>query len=198
MEKKLTNEVVVAKNAITDEEIVKALDICYTSPCCTNECPYFNKNGRNFCVESKAFYNDLKALINRLQDENERLTEDCESADAVLEAQTHLIDLIKKDKAELQKQVDELKNELQSKEISIEMSGGHIIKMNVGKWAEMSKVIEQQAVKDTAREIFDWLKSEVIMTEIPHCGELSEEDVEAVMLWQIEEHFKKRYGVEVE
>ena len=51
---------------------------------------------------------------------------------------------------------------------------------------------------DTAREIFKWLKSEVIMTEIPHGSEPCEEDVEAVMWWQIEEHFKKKYGVEVE
>ena len=65
------------KNKLTDEEIVKALDICYNFKGCTNECPYFNKNGRNFCMEDKAFYKDLKDLINRLQAENKGLEDLC-------------------------------------------------------------------------------------------------------------------------
>lgn len=56
-EKKLTDD-----TEIDVGMIVKALDICYNSPCCTAECPYFNKNGRNLCVENKAFYRDMKRI----------------------------------------------------------------------------------------------------------------------------------------
>lgn len=64
---------------LTNEEVIKALDICYTSPCCTNECPYFNKNGRNFCVENKAL-KDMKRIVQEhaeQQAEIERLKEQC-------------------------------------------------------------------------------------------------------------------------
>ena len=157
------------------------------------------KNGRYaFTIEKVGGQTVAEKLADQ-KAEIERLTEDCESADAVLEAQTHLIDLIKKDKAELQKQVDELK-----------ANNEHLDSENTRLVCEMDKLLDdgwdimdeeadawyKKGGKDTAKEIFDWLKSEVIMTEIPHGGELSEEDVEAVMWWQIEEHFKKRYGVE--
>ena len=48
---------------LTDEEIIKALDFCYSSPCCGSGCPYFNKHGRNFCVEDKALYKDMKRIV---------------------------------------------------------------------------------------------------------------------------------------
>lgn len=163
---------------LTDEEIVKALDICYDSPCCSADCPYFNKNGRNFCIEDKALYKDMKRIVQEHAEQKaeiERLT--VENGWLSKERNKTTIEC-----AELQKQVDALKQE------------NSILSVTV----EMHDEVEKQAVKDTADKIFDWLKSEVIMTEIPHGGEPSEEDVEAVMWWQIEEHFKKRYGVEVE
>ena len=48
---------------LTDEEIVKALEVCYSSSCCSANCPYFNKHGRNFCVEDKALYKDMKRIV---------------------------------------------------------------------------------------------------------------------------------------
>ena len=116
---------------LTDEEVITAMEICYTFTGCTNECPYFNKNGRNFCMEDKAFYKDLKDLINRLQAENkgledlcnktyddltkeiERLTEELNKAYNSVEkigrnAHEMLTNLEDENKA-LQKQVDELK-----------------------------------------------------------------------------------------
>ena len=58
----------------TDEEIVKAIDKCYAIPVnCEDGCPYFNKYGRNFCVEDKRFYHDLKDLLKRQKVEIERL-----------------------------------------------------------------------------------------------------------------------------
>lgn len=49
---------------MTDEEIVKAIDKCFAIPMkCEDGCPYFNKDGRNFCVENNAFYKDLKRIV---------------------------------------------------------------------------------------------------------------------------------------
>lgn len=72
---------------LTDEEIAKAIEKCFAFPMkCEDGCPYFNKHGINFCVEDKAFYNDMKRIVQehseqkaeneRLQSENERLTEE--------------------------------------------------------------------------------------------------------------------------
>ena len=121
-------------------------------------------------------YTKLKNDFDNLE-ENYRLCKDANNT-------------IKMNAAELQKQVDELKTE-----IKLEKEWGDI---KVAQALADFKIWKQQTVKDTAKEIFEWLKSEVIMTEIPHGSEPCEEDVEAVMWWQIEEHFKKKYGVEVE
>lgn len=60
---------------LTDDEIVKAIDKCFAMPMkCEDGCPYFNKYGRNFCVEDKRFYHDVKDLIQRQNAEIERLT----------------------------------------------------------------------------------------------------------------------------
>ena len=124
---------------------------------------------------------DTLDLIHRQKAEIERLTEEHKT---VLNRSTmwkRLHTEVCEENAELQKQVDELKaNKV------IECHG-------MLKGCDMVK----QAVKDTAKEILQWLKAEVIMTEIPHGSEPCEEDVEAVMWWQIEKHFKKKYGVEV-
>lgn len=47
---------------LTDEEIIKALDICYNDVHCSIDCPYFNLNGRNFC-QDKELYKDLKRIV---------------------------------------------------------------------------------------------------------------------------------------
>ena len=131
-----------------------------------------------------------------------------------IRAKLLVFDRIKEQNAELQKQVDELKAEnlsavcdlnMRIVELDNELKQAKTLlefREETIKYLEDANIRYAEAlenkVKDTAKEIFDWLKSEVIMTEIPHGGEPSEEDVEAVMWWQIEEHFKKRYGVEVE
>lgn len=140
-EKKLTDEVVVAKNAITDEEIVKALEICYNTPCCTNDCPYFNKNGRNFCMEGKAFYKNLEDLINRQKAEIERLTEEKWQVQDDLDNYHAMYQVEVKAKAELQKQVDELTDKLGKVLLGVQAD-----ELLVAKGIE-------QSVKDTAKEI---------------------------------------------
>ena len=163
---------------LTDEEIVKALENCVNGDYKTKCKGCYCDKLKNSCLQMDK---DVLALIHRLQSENERLNEEA-NQDTITHIDICTENLsLRKQNAELQKQVDELKLDLEN-------------------WKKASygyKYAEEQAVKDTAKEIFDWLKSKVIMTEIPHGGEPSEEDVEAVMWWQIEERFKKRYGVEV-
>ena len=72
------------------------------------------------------------------------------------------------------------------------------IKQNAVELQKQVDELKEQAIKDTAKEILKWLKAKVIMTEISHGSEPCEEDVEAVMWWRIEEHFKKKFGVEVQ
>ena len=50
-------------------------------------------------------------------------------------------------------------------------------------------------VKEDAQKIYDFLKSNVISMEIPHGGEPAEEDVNAVMWWQIQKYFKDNYDI---
>ena len=62
---------------LTDEEIVKAWDICNNTPSCVSECPYFNKHGKNFCMENKTLYKDIKRIVQE-HAEYERKIEDGE------------------------------------------------------------------------------------------------------------------------
>lgn len=94
---------------LTDEEIVKALDICYNSTYCTNECPYFNKNGRNFCMEDKAFYKGLKDLINRLQSENKELRTE---SDRMVAEHLAFVERAKKADEQQKKYIEYLKRKL--------------------------------------------------------------------------------------
>jgi FtsZ-binding cell division protein ZapB len=101
---------------LTDEEVIKALDICYKMPHCTSECPYFNKSGRSFCKDHK-LYNDLKRIVQehtKQQVEIERLTlavEGFKGENKVLHKEnTNVIsmnDALYREKAELQKQVED-------------------------------------------------------------------------------------------
>lgn len=99
-EKKLTDEVVVAKNTITDEEIVKEL---------INESNRGEWCELSFidCVEVRVLKNALD-LINRQKAEIERLTEENEYLDMV--ARQALADY-----QNAQVQVDELKEELEKR-----------------------------------------------------------------------------------
>jgi uncharacterized protein (DUF2164 family) len=110
------------ERTLTDEEIVKALDFCSSATCCGSDCPYFNKHGRNFCVEDNAFYKDMKRIvlehaeqkaeIERLTEELEAKKKECrEIADDYQEMGTFYYNETVKT-AELQKQVDERENEI--------------------------------------------------------------------------------------
>lgn len=201
------------ENKLTDEEIVKAMEICanWNSMSNCKDCPI----GLDVCCENQnGFAKHALNLIHRLQEEIERLTEDCESADAVLEAQGHLIDLIKKDKVELQKQVEywESETKIARRDIDeaerlrkIQQERGDALykqvmegiqdyeklqkqvdelkesaKLDLKREKKWGKLMKEQAVKDTAKEILLWLLENTVGT----C------DFEAL--------FKERYGVEVE
>lgn len=167
---------------LTDEEIVKALEICYSSPCCTNECPYFNKHGRNFCVEDKALYKDMKRIVQEHAEQKaeiERLTEDYEDR---LCTAGNVYQVALDEKAELQKQVDELKTEkedlyFQNQNLQTYIDNHETI------WKRNS----EQAVKDTAKEILEELIEKAYSSG---CIDLNVNEVKA---W-----FREDYGVEVE
>ena len=166
---------------LTDEQIVKALECCINECDCEN-CPYGNNDDCMANVEH------ILDFIHRLQAENEQLTEVLdkeyalrlkhqlayESADAVLETQRHLIDLIKKDKAELEKQVDKLKTFIDFKTANV-----------------MCDKCKQQTVKDTVKEIFEAIFDE--------CWVIKDENGNRIFVESIIKHIaKERYGVEVE
>ena len=46
------------------------------------------------------------------------------------------------------------REEYEGKEITVEMSGGHKLRLTVGKFGEMSRVLEESTRKETAKEIF--------------------------------------------
>lgn len=52
------------------------------------------------------------------------------------------------------------------------------------------------AEKDTAKQIYDELKNEVISVDIPCGGEPAEEDCRAVLWWKIEQILRKKAQVE--
>lgn len=136
---------------LTDEEIVKALDICYSTPCCTNECPYFNKSGRNFCVENKAFYKDMKRIVQEHAEQKaeiERLTEENGQLNGYNSGLEYELEL-------KQKQVDELKEELKQ---AYETERANI-QAEIAEAGTSCHWCKQEAVKDTAKEIWNDITS---------------------------------------
>ena len=159
MEKKLNDDTEM-NVGMTDEQIVKALECCssaLTGEAC-EKCPL-----RGECVSKSNTIEELALdLIQRQKAEIERLTE--------YNANLNGMCLEFTDKnTELQKQVDELKLDLE----------------NWKKSAYGYKYAEEQAVKDTAKEIYLWLEDKYKrgMT-VPF----------NMLLNQL----KARYGVEVE
>ena len=176
----------------TSEKVVKALDVCYNSPRCTSECPYFNKNGRNLCVENKAFYKDTKRIAQEHAEQKaeiERLTEENailkgnppilvgRSLGKTIRAKLLAFDKMKEQNAELQKQVDEL-----------ETTNGQAMAYIEGLEYEL-----KQAVKDTAREIYGEIDdSDILVVETQEYGE-----IEVVPMERLKEIIKSK-GIEVE
>lgn len=155
---------------LTDEEIVKALDICFAFKGCTNECPYFNKNGRNFCVEDKALYKDLKRIVLEHAEQKaeiERLTEDVKLANDLYLERTKVLEDFRKKNVELQSNIKQLekdfaiqrdkKVEYYNKCVELQKQVDELKNRFENKaccnMSENCSMI-QKAVKDTSKEIF--------------------------------------------
>ena len=169
------------ENKLTDEEIIKALDICYNEPCCSNECPYFNKHGRNFCVEDKALYKDMKRVVQEHAEQKaeiERLTEENRVV-------IHNMDFHRNKKFELQKQVDEL-TAFKNEAISLSLYG------------KGRKDGEEVAVKDTAKEILTEI-DDLTLCIIGGSNEFEKGYFQAIadMKTAIKDLLKEKYTVEV-
>lgn len=176
---------------ITDEEVIKALDICYKMPHCTSECPYFNKSGRNFCKDHK-LYNDLKRIVQehaKQQAEIERLEKDVHDMSWVIKIHKYCVgaDHCQNSSTrefKLQNQLDELTEELDY----YKCANRELTSTN-----EMLKKYRKQDAKDTAKEIWD----DCIDKIMRGCGDDKE-------FWVVEilvETFKKYsvgFSVEVE
>lgn len=52
-----------------------------------------------------------------------------------------------------------------------------------------------ESCKNLIETIYDDLKSMLIITDIPHGSEPTEENVEAIMWWQASKYFKDRFNV---
>ena len=170
---------------LTDEEIIKALECCAVEPCedCGN-CPRFTKE--KLCHKANA--KQSLDLIRRLQYGYSSASKASEDWKAKYEKE-------RKENAELQKQVDELKK---SQVVHIHMD------------EQFKKECEceiQQAVKDTAKKISKELFEK--HTEIYNdyvCKNSNYDDVETnaiinfsdSLYFVISKYFKERFGVEVE
>jgi hypothetical protein len=130
-------KVVVAKNAITVEEIKKAVKKAFEEP--------FDDNGERFAVLSRDVINNILSENVNLKKEIERLKVSHKfivtkgGRDYGKTAHFKIIDYdrLKEQNAELQKQVDELTKPLYDEDL-----------FNLG---------YAKAVKDTAKEIISWL-----------------------------------------
>ena len=162
---------------LTDEEVVKALEVCGKDFECHN-CPYVDE-----CCErldgSAGLLIQALDLIHRLQAENERLTEEKETAWRKFKEKCNesielhmLLDKRATERVELQKQVDTWKAECQ--ELHDECEGCFA----------KAKGIKEQIEKDTAKEILQ-------MADKINKGGQND-------LCELEVAIKERYGVEVE
>lgn len=207
---------------LTDEEVVKALECCSTKTYCEDKCEYRLSSHGFECIPK--MMKQALDLIYRLQTElEEKDKERLRWGKLVIEKNREIKEL-KKEKEDLGKQLHEralkyctlqAENERLTKLAELRLRDNEeTCKLLLEKEKQVdelkeNQVIEchgmlkgcdmvKQAVKDKAKEILEWLKTKVIMTEIPHGSEPCEEDVEAVMWWHIEEYFKRTYDVEVE
>ena len=151
-EKKLTDEVVDAKNAITDEEIVKALECCKqkggkdTCKYCYT-CPASVWDFEDGITECNVdLFQKAINLIHRLQSDLETCS-NIEKQEKETNAELRQeIERLKEEKKtlvwinqSLKKQVDELKQENSILSVTVELQDNAI----------------EQAVKDAAKEILD-------------------------------------------
>ena len=130
---------------LTDEEIIKSLEHCSHNRSC-EYCYHNDEVGSGEIVCRGRLMQKSLDLIHRLQDENKRLIEELK------EEKVWFSELLQS-KNELQKQVDELTSEITEMKSYYSIKGKSIF--------DIIKEKEQQAVKDTAKEIlsemFEWL-----------------------------------------
>ena len=166
---------------LTDEEIVKAIDKCFAMPMkCEDGCPYFNKYGRNFCVEDKRFYHDVKDLIQRQKAEIQNLTKRInDGISACMECCEKKDDKI----ADLKEERENMEREILVLEEDNRRLKGYIDFKTANVMCDKCK---EKAVKDTAREIW----CDCIDKIMRGCGDDKE-------FWVIEILIKtfKKYGV---
>ena len=174
---------------LTEQEIIEAFEICYLGSQNCEACPFtvhkLECRGGRMDVE---VYN----LLKRQKAEIERLTEEKKSDSMLLYASGLACEQVKAENAELQKQVDELKD--------LKFTQEHCDLYMENKWLkECIEIAKQQAVKDTAKEIFtELLKAENVRKEVVK-DELSGGHyiVSVVNVDKIRELAKEK-GVEVE
>ena len=166
------------KKELTDEEIVKALEICAKDGWC-RECPYKLKNID--CGIGQRSENDYLDLIKRQKAEIERLTEEnCTLRTEIGNERRYYENAYSKacqlenDKFELQKQVDELKSAYKDL-------------IETCRNCDTTK-----AVKDTAKEIYGEIHdNDILVVETQEYGE-----IEVVPIERLKEIFERK-GVEV-
>lgn len=194
---------------LTDEEIVKELEHClngdYKTKC--NGCHYDKSKG--YCQDMDR---DALDLIKRLQSENEILQKENERLKKFelyrikkTKEQEVEIERLTKDKSfatrkmmeskakavELQKKVDELKEENNRYAEVFGMVGKDFYTVEVGEWEKVKSGVKdmiQQSVKNTAKKIFQGLES--MANNGVYQGKLT--------VQQMRVFFKEQYGVEVE
>ena len=220
-EKKLDKDINV-RSKLTDEEIVKALEHCSHNRSC-EYCYHNDEAGSGEIVCRARLMVKVLDLIHRLQSENERLTkqhsklidEHDEYGNLAVERLIEIEKLkakikqltgangqlkgynngLKYKNAELQKQVDEAKSyaeDIYKKAIDRE-EDAYSLGFDKGK---------EQAVKDTAKEIFDDLRNIFIEQSSygsdanQHIGYYDYEVKMGLVIEQIEEYAKEKYGIE--
>jgi FtsZ-binding cell division protein ZapB len=213
MEKKLTDDAEM-NVGMTDEEIAKALDICYNDVHCSVDCPYFNLNGRNFC-QDKELYKDLKRIVQEhsaQKAEIERLaslydgkggfmTSSIGDLPLTVEGLRKAVDEISRllivqgelqdlnveyynDAKDLRREVDELKS--QNEWLTNE-------KDYLKECADAFLGDYRNSVKDTAKEILGEIgDSDILIVQTQEYGE-----IEVVPIERLKEIIKRK-GVEVE
>ena len=165
---------------LTDEEVLTAIELCFKAhlDCC--KCPYFNKYGRNFCIEDNLFYKDMKRIVTEHAKQKAEIEQLTKIAEVRLQDNLDTCNLLVKAEyknAELQKQVDELKayaEDVYKKAVDRE-EDAYSLGFDNGK---------EQAVKDTAKEIYDFAEGFFTWDEEGFVRELKE--------------LVQNYGVEVE
>ena len=96
------------------------------------------------------------------------------------------------------------KEEYEGKEIAVEMSGGHKLRLTVGKFGEMSRVLEESTRKETAKEILQELWYSKLETTIEVSSKHNKEDIKIACQAVVDlirekiQELAKQFGVEVE